>query len=308
MIVVDNASTDPSVDIIKSMLGGIDSRIVMNPKNAGYAGGLNAGFAVARGEWLIGLADDTWLEPDCIEQLVKFTQLKNADAAVPSMHEYNGDLPVATAPQGFDLSGRATYAKTDADPLCAKDTTRECFYVGGNMFLIRRSVFMAVGGFDETFFRCADEDELSWSLWTAGFSSIFVPSARFHHRDGNDWAMADDGRFYIVRNTMVVLLEYSQFWLFACVPVQIALLLVEAVFMWIFRWGTKMVWQSYVMGLLAVIPRIPHIIAQRKKIRLRRRRGDLWMIRKFMHIRINRLDQLLSNKLTKISVHSVAQH
>ena len=253
------------------------------------------------------MADDTWLDPDCIEQLIKYTQLKNADAAVPSMHEYNRDVPVPNAPEGFDISARATYAKTDPDPFCTKDTTRDCFYAGGNAFLMKRSVFMAIGGYDETFFRCADEDEISWSLWTAGFSCIFVPSAKFHHRDGTDWAMTDDSRFYIVRNTMTVLLEYSQFWLFACVPVQIALLLMEAVFMWIFRWNAKLVWQTYVKGLLGVFPRISHIIAQRKKIRLRRKRGDLWMIRKFMRLRINRLDQLLSNKPPKISVQPVAE-
>ena len=71
VIVVDNASTDNSVKIITENFPNI--KIVQNNKNYGFAGGNNIGYNHAKGEIILLLNNDTNVEPDWLENLVKFS-------------------------------------------------------------------------------------------------------------------------------------------------------------------------------------------------------------------------------------------
>jgi len=69
IIIVDNASTDHSVDWIKSNYPNVN--LIENDKNYGYAGGCNIGAKDAEGDKLIFLNNDTVLDPDCISHMLK---------------------------------------------------------------------------------------------------------------------------------------------------------------------------------------------------------------------------------------------
>ena len=67
-IVVDNASTDDSVEWVRSNYPKV--KLIENDKNYGYAGGCNIGAEYASGEYLIFLNNDTTQDPNWVSNLV----------------------------------------------------------------------------------------------------------------------------------------------------------------------------------------------------------------------------------------------
>lgn len=83
IIVVDDGSTDDSLDIVRAHFGDVTRlRIIEMPANTGNVGGpRNAGIAAARGEFIITLDSDDMLEPEYAETLYDCLQ-RNPDAGV----------------------------------------------------------------------------------------------------------------------------------------------------------------------------------------------------------------------------------
>jgi GT2 family glycosyltransferase len=50
--------------------------------------------------------------------------------------------------------------------------------------LVRRSAFLELGGFDETFFMVWEDLDLCWRAWARGLPTVYVPEARVRHRVG----------------------------------------------------------------------------------------------------------------------------
>ena len=67
IIVVDNASTDKSVDLIKIRFPEV--KLIVNDKNLGFGGGNNVGIRASHGKYIMILNNDARLDPDCIKEL-----------------------------------------------------------------------------------------------------------------------------------------------------------------------------------------------------------------------------------------------
>ena len=80
VIVVDNGSSDDSVDWLK--INHSQVIVIENDKNLGYAGGCNTGALAASGEYLLFLNNDTIHNPDFVELLADFLDLNSKVAAV----------------------------------------------------------------------------------------------------------------------------------------------------------------------------------------------------------------------------------
>jgi GT2 family glycosyltransferase len=72
IIVVDNASPSDNPDIIKERFPEV--KLIKSDQNLGFAGGNNLGIAQAKGEYLLFLNNDTEVEPDFLEPLVRQPQ------------------------------------------------------------------------------------------------------------------------------------------------------------------------------------------------------------------------------------------
>ena len=80
VIVVDNASTDNSVQYVKSNFP--DVKLIENDRNDGYAGGCNIGADLAQGKYLVFLNNDTIQNPDWISSLLSTIKSNSQIAAV----------------------------------------------------------------------------------------------------------------------------------------------------------------------------------------------------------------------------------
>jgi GT2 family glycosyltransferase len=296
VIVADNRSTDGSDRLAEELLREMpNGRFVQNGLNLGFCEGNNRGALSATGQYLFFLNNDTWLEPDCLGTLLRETERMKADAATPLVLNFDDDSFQSLGAAGFDIFGLTTCRLPFTD-------AREVLMPEGCSFLIRRGLFETLGKFDAEFFMFADEYDLAWRLWVAGGRAVAVPSARLHHRGAANVNPAGQGavvelrtsdtkRFYTNRNNLLVLLKGAKNLLLLLVPLQIGLLLLEALaaLVLVRRWS--FIRRAY-FGALADCWRLRHhVMAERRRIREFRRRGDWWMLR-FLRLRLNRWDEL----------------
>jgi N-acetylglucosaminyl-diphospho-decaprenol L-rhamnosyltransferase len=74
------------------------------------------------------------------------------------------------------------YQRSDMD--VAADTPQRVDWLSGACFLVRRSAFESVGGFDEAYFMYAEDADLCWRLARAGWGTMYVPTAEVLHIQG----------------------------------------------------------------------------------------------------------------------------
>jgi GT2 family glycosyltransferase len=296
VIVADNASGDGSDALGKRIVESWPTgAFVEHGKNLGYCEGNNRAAEAAHGQFLLFLNNDTWLEPRCLEQLVAEVQRTGAGAAAPLALNYEDDTFQSLGAFGFDVFGLASTRAEAAQ-------TREVLMPEGCAYLIRRDLFHELGRFDNEFFMFSDELDLSWRVWIAGHRAVGVPSARLHHRGAAqvnpagggatvEFRTSDTKRFYANRNNLLVLLKNARCLLLLMVPLQLGLLVLEAMaaLVLVRRWG--FVRRAYWDAVADCWRLRGHIRTERRRIRQFRRRGDLWMLR-FLRCRLNRWDEI----------------
>jgi GT2 family glycosyltransferase len=296
VIVADNASSDGSDALGKRIVESWPTgTFIQHGKNLGYCEGNNRAAEAARGQFLLFLNNDTWLEPRCLEQLMTEVKRTGASAAAPLALNYEDDTFQSLGAFGFDVFGLASTRAEAA-------VTREVLMPEGCAYLIQRDLFDELGRFDNEFFMFSDELDLSWRVWISGRQAVGVPSARLHHRGAAqvnpagggatvEFRTSDTKRFYANRNNLLVLLKNARFLLLLMVPLQLGLLGLEAVaaLVLVRRWG--FVRRAYWDAVADCWRLRGHIRAERRRIRQFRRRGDLWMLR-FLRFRLNRWDEI----------------
>jgi GT2 family glycosyltransferase len=296
VIVADNQSNDGSDERAQQLVEGwVNGSFVQHGRNLGFAEGNNRAAALAAGDYLFFLNNDAWLEPACLERLLGETRGLGAGAACPLILNYDDDTFQSLGAFGFDLFGLASTRSFSAE-------TREVLMPEGCAYLIERRLFQELGGFDAEFFMFAEEFDLSWRVWISGHQAVAVPSARLHHRGAAqanpaggaavvEFRTSDTKRFYANRNGLVALLKNAHNLLLALVPLQVGLLALEALLglMLVRRWS--FVKRAYVDAVRDCWRLRQHLLAERRRVRQFRKRGDLWMLR-FLRLRLNRWDEL----------------
>lgn len=204
IIVVDNASTDGGDAFIQHAFPGV--RLQKNPVNIGFAAACNQGAALARGEFLVFLNQDTRVAPGWLQALVEpmnsddrvgLTTSKVLLMSDPSRHHLAG--------QNLHFTG-LVFGRGYLDPASKWVEPANVNAVSGASFAIRRQLWEELGGFDETFFMYYEETDLSWRARLAGYSCLYAPDSVVYHdyRPGN----FDRGRlYYSSRNRQLMLLK-----------------------------------------------------------------------------------------------------
>jgi GT2 family glycosyltransferase len=296
LIVADNKSTDGSdVTAEKLVQGHGNCFFVQLGANYGFAEGNNRAAQIARGKYLFFMNNDAWMEPECLQYLVE--EVENADAAAgtPYVMNWADNQYQWVYVHGYDLFGLPSFRIPPA-------RTEQLFMPPGCSYLIRRDLFHRIGEFDPHFFMYAEEFDLSWRIWIAGEASVVAPKARIHHRGAADvnphggervvtYQTSESKRYYTNRNCLITLLKDCEHILLLMVPLQVSLLLLEAVvaLFLIRRWS--FVRRSYIGAIRDAFGDWNAIAKGRERISEIRQRGDFSMLR-FFRLRLNRWDEL----------------
>lgn len=194
VVVVDNASSDGSVEMVRSVYPWV--RLLANEVNCGYGAAANQAIASCSSRYVLLLNSDTLLGPGAHQALGNYLD-QHPQAAIVGPRLLNPDgtpqascFPFPTPLQTLlRESGLATLVRylpgLQHDYLAmSQGRTRVVPWVLGAALTIRREAFEAVGGFDNSFFMYFEEVDLCYRLHTAGWEVHFTSVASVTHAGG----------------------------------------------------------------------------------------------------------------------------
>jgi len=179
VIVVDNASTDGSTDHLGESYP--DVRLIGSAENLGFGGGNNLAATHARGEYLAFLNPDTVVDPGWLRALIETLERDTWTGLATSM------VLLKESPERVNACGNAmhttglTLCRGMAADRAAYPFEEEVDAVSGAAFAMRRSLYEALGGFDEAFFLYMEDTDLSLRARLAGYTCRYVPGSIVYH-------------------------------------------------------------------------------------------------------------------------------
>lgn len=176
LIIVDNGSTDDTVEYLQNQK---DIRAIYNKKNAGFARGCNQGAAIATGDTLLFLNNDTVVTENWLRNMLN---VLNADELIgmvgPVSNSCNGRQKIHVSYS--ELSGLDEFAHEHCQKY-AGISYYTCNLVGFCL-LIKKKVWNEVGPFDERFgIGNFEDDDLCLRVLEAGYMSMIAMDSFVHH-------------------------------------------------------------------------------------------------------------------------------
>jgi GT2 family glycosyltransferase len=195
VIVVDNASTDGSAEMIRSAFP--QTLPLVNSVNRGFAAANNQGLEAAQGRYVLLLNSDTQVLDGAIDKMVRFADA-HPEAAAAACRVLNSDRTWQPTcflfPSALNLLIAALYLNKlfprsrlwgrermtwwDGLEARAVDVVTGCF------ILVRREAIQQVGVLDESYFMYGEEADWCYRFRKAGWKVLFTPSAQIVHLGG----------------------------------------------------------------------------------------------------------------------------
>ncbi|OHB67049.1 MAG: hypothetical protein A2Y77_01505, partial [Planctomycetes bacterium RBG_13_62_9] len=201
VIVIDNASTDGTVDAVRRDFPRVN--LIANKENRGFAAASNQGIAESHSECLLLLNPDTIVHPQSLDTLCAFLdshpdvgacgpRLLNDDgttqASTRRFPTFRATLHHHTIFRHLHIFRRQYKSGSMQDFL--HDEQRDVDQLMGSALLLRRSAVDQVGPMDERFFMYYEEVDLCYRLKQAGWRIVFVPDAVITHLGGRSSSQA----------------------------------------------------------------------------------------------------------------------
>ena len=181
VIVVDNGSVDDSMVVLRGLTEP-RIRIVSLPVNKGFAGGCNAGIAVAQGRYIATLNNDAVADPRWLEELVGGIETHPLVGMCASKILFYGDrtridkVGHLIYPDGLN-HGRASGERDEGQ----FERREEALFPDAAAALYRRGMLDVIGLFDEHFFAYGDDADLGLRGRLAGWTCLYIPTAVVYH-------------------------------------------------------------------------------------------------------------------------------
>ncbi|MEY2696437.1 MAG: hypothetical protein RL333_575 [Pseudomonadota bacterium] len=257
VIVVDDGSTDASLDVLKNEFP--DVHCVIHAENRGFSEAIHSGVQAATDEVLILLNSDVQPEPDFIAPLVARLEGANVFAVQSAIRV---DQP---APHPYCLS-RYVFRWGALKRLPTPDLGLEgwlCLYASGGSMAVSREKFLALGGFLPLLKPFYWEDfDLGVRAWRRGWETWLEPrSLVLHQEKGSirDHVKKRKIRWALQRNKLLAeWIHYPALSLFLTAPPRILIRL-------FLRMLSGDV--GYVSALLSALSKLPEVLRIRREIR-----------------------------------------
>lgn len=185
IIVVDNASSDGSVEAIRTRFPQVT--LLAMPDNLRFAGGNNAGMreALSRGaDMVLLLNNDTVVHPEFLTHMVARMEAHPSCGMVAPKILYH-DRPDTIWFAGGEISmwtGTMKHIGIRETDRGQYDTAREISYASGCCVLVRADVIRAIGMLDESYHMYTEDADWSMRVRRAGYAVIYEPAARVWHK------------------------------------------------------------------------------------------------------------------------------
>jgi GT2 family glycosyltransferase len=180
ILIVDNASTDGSVDWL--LLFHQDIVLIKNQENMGFANACNQGAKAAKSDNIIFLNTDMKVAPDFLEKILSAkSENKNAASIAASIMDWDGKK-IQFSGGIINFYGHAFQKEANIDEIANNSLkSRELLFSCGGASLYDKKIFLDMGGFDEDYFAYFEDVDLGLRLNLMGHKIIFCPEAITYH-------------------------------------------------------------------------------------------------------------------------------
>ncbi|GLR19363.1 glycosyltransferase family 2 protein [Portibacter lacus] len=196
VIVVDNDSTDGSVQMIKDKFP--DVELIENKENVGFSVANNQGINISTGKYILILNPDTILEEDTLSSCFKEME---ADVEIGALGVQMLDGAGRFLPEskrGFPSPLVSFYRFTGLFKLFPHSPKINAYYQGhidqnekaevdilcGAFMFMRKSILDEIGLLDEAFFMYGEDIDLSYRFKKAGYKVMYFPETTIIHFKG----------------------------------------------------------------------------------------------------------------------------
>ena len=195
VIVVDNASADGSVEMVKNDFHSVV--LVENSENKGFATANNQGISIAEGRYILLLNSDTIVLDNAIVKTVYFAD-DNPKASVIGCRVLNPDRSlqptcfmfpsilnmILSSTYLYKLFPRSRFFGRERMTWWKRNDVQEVDVVTGCFMLVRRAAIEQVGVMDESFFMYGEETDWCYRFKQAGWLVMFAPAGEIIHLGG----------------------------------------------------------------------------------------------------------------------------
>ena len=203
IIIVDNGSTDTTLNIIENnFLVTKNNIILIKSNNNGFGAGNNLGLKYATGDYLFFVNPDTFSAENCIKTLI--TPLISQDlVTTPKITILNNETEINTCGNLIHFTGLG-FVNHFKESSSNYTEIFEVPAISGAAFAIRKDTFKKLGKFDEDFFLYMEDTELSWRINKAKLKVLCCANTSVAHEyefklTSQKIAFLEKGRILILR-------------------------------------------------------------------------------------------------------------
>lgn len=191
-IFVDNASSDGSAALIRREFPA--DALIVNPVNVGFGRANNQALALAKGRYILLLNTDAFVAPDTLVKTVGYmdaspqcgilgVRLEGRDGELQPCARYF-PTPVNQFLQRTGLHKIFKNVRMVDDMAWDHATVRQCDWVVGCYYLVRKELVNQIGLFDPRYFLYFEEVDHCFAAKKAGWNVVFYPHTTVVHLGG----------------------------------------------------------------------------------------------------------------------------
>jgi GT2 family glycosyltransferase len=222
IILVDNNSDDGSLQHIRDSYPGLN--VLQNRENLGYAGGINSGLAIARGQYIAPLNMDTEVAPTWLGRMAEFMlSNRQAGAVCPKVLILGQPGVINCTGLNLHISGLGFCRQLHNWDVPAS-VPQQVSGISGCSYMIKKELFTRIGGAPEYCFMYNDDVIISWLLMLMGYEMYCLPDAIIYHR--YRLSMTPEKFFHLEKNRIYLVFSIFRWYtLLLLLPV---LIIIEA--------------------------------------------------------------------------------
>lgn len=206
IILVDNASKENPTKLITSRFPEV--KLLINDTNLGFAGGNNAGMAIAKGDYFLIINNDTEVTENLLESLLEPFKDKSIGVVSPKIkYFFHPDIiQYAGFTEINPITGRNKTIGDKEKDLGQHDAPYFTSYAHGAAMFLKKEVVEKTGMFAEVFFLYYEELDWSARIQRAGYRIYYQPQAVVFHKESMSTGKNSTLKtYYLTRNRILFL-------------------------------------------------------------------------------------------------------